>query len=94
MLVIDLIEGAVVDDLFHVEELNDEHPVRPQRLADAVAHGVQFLEVKEDAGGVDRVKLLAQPQGRFAIEEGVERGNARLLRDPAVLREDSTPRTR
>ena len=45
------------------------------------AHGVQLLEVEEDAGGVDRVELAAQAQSRFAIEERVERGNAGFLRD-------------
>ena len=69
MLVIDLVEGAVLDDLLHVEELDDEHAVVAQRSRMPSRDGMQFFQVEEDAGRVDGMELAVQVAGDFVIEE-------------------------
>ena len=81
MLVINLVEGQVLHDLLHIQELHDEHAVVRQALANAVGNRVQFLKVKEHAGGVDHVELPVQALDQFEVEELIQRRHARFIRD-------------
>ena len=53
MLVIDLIESALLDHGGQVDEFRHDHAVGVQELLDAGERGVEFFEVKEDAGAVN-----------------------------------------
>jgi len=54
MLVVNLVEGQVLHDAFHVEELHHEHPVVLQPLADraraALVASAQLRERQSCAG--------------------------------------------
>src|SRR5207244_5745064 len=53
MLVVDLIEREVLDDLFHVKELDDKNAVVLKTLANSIGDGMQFLEMEEHAGCIN-----------------------------------------
>jgi len=70
------VEGVVLHDALHVQELHDEHAVFGQRLADAVGHRVKLFEVGEHAGGVDGVEPAADVACGIGVEERVQRRHA------------------
>src|SRR4249920_3093594 len=76
MLVIDLIESQVLDNLLHVEKLNDKYAVRLQALSNAVCHRVQFLQVEEHSGSIDDVELSIQGTGDSIVEKRMNRIDA------------------
>ena len=60
MLVIDLVEREVLDDLLHIEKLNNEYTVTGEAFADTFSDGVQLLEMEENTGRVDHVEPAAE----------------------------------
>ena len=58
VLVIDLIKSQVIDDLLHVEELDDEDAVFGQAFTNAFGDGMELLQVEEDSSRVDARRTL------------------------------------
>jgi hypothetical protein len=73
MLVIDLIEGQVLDDLLHVEKLHDKHAVALQAFSNAFRYRMQLLEMKKDTRSIDEIELPVQRTRDAVVEEGLER---------------------
>ena len=75
VLVVDLVEGQVLHDAFHVQELHHEHTVGFEALLDGAADRMQLFQVKEHARGVEHIELLADGRHRGFVEELVQRGH-------------------
>src|SRR5438094_335872 len=73
MLMIDLVEGEVLDDLLHVQELNDEDAIIPETLANSVRDRMQFFQMEKHSRGIDHIELAIQRTGDVVVEEGVKR---------------------
>ncbi len=97
MLVIDLIEGRVLDHAAKVDGLHDEYAVVPDQHANAADHAVQLLQVEEHACCRHEgcAALLVDDLGRrLLIEEACPCGYAEpLSASSTTLEAGSTPRT-
>src|SRR5690349_8636389 len=79
MLVVDLIESQVLDDLFHIEKLDNKHSVFSKALTDAFRHRVQLFEMKEHPGSVDHIECAIKRASDISVEERLKRFNAAVV---------------
>src|SRR5215470_7789652 len=73
MLVMDLIESQVLDDLLHVEKLDNKHAIFSKAFPDAFGNRVQFFKMKKHTGGVDHIEGLIERSREIQVKEGLKR---------------------
>src|ERR1051326_1323050 len=63
VFVINLVERPILHNALHIQELNNEYSIGFQQFANAFRDGMQFLQMEEDACGIDHIEFSSETMG-------------------------------